>query len=1703
MKKRIISLLTAAILIVASCFITTAVYADNTVDSTLTLNAQESTAKKLVFSGTDTIDINSSIKKFKATAENEGIIVNSTINKDLAFVKRNGTWIINFSKNVAADTVVTVKGTFTYDSYSVKFDTISVKYNGSAWVVTDTPATDNTEYNRTFDLHYADDINKYGTVNGFFLLGNDTLECDTSWGTLISFDEGDNNGVFINGAKTATQMKKITPFVWYVCLSDAGVTPVKDDVVTVKGAITHNGKTAVYQQISVVFDGTTWDVKTEVEEGTFKQYYISDTERFGNEKGIYLESNDSMEHDANWNTFISFDAGDNNGVFLNGVKTSVKMKKFAKDYWYVCLQDSNISAKTGDNVTVKGTVTHKNKKVCFAEISLVFDGVTWSLTDDPNLETGRTLYLDEQLPDPQNGISLIGDDGLAKLGWEQRIYAYTGEQNGVFLNGTRTEVHLKKYDTKKWYVCLSDAGITAKKNDVVTIKGIFSYKDFRIAFNEVEFTFDGTNWTEKVDTQTIELDFVDLLTISKFNTETGKWEIYLSTTKALPGVDDAVFFDVLMKVDGKSKTIKCKKSSQQHSFAFEIDSALIPQNPKAEVSLKIMGGNYAAEGENAKIKLTGETILYFANGDVSFTSSNVAINEKDIEITIDRTSLGGGNELGIFLVANDNVPYDVDWSVATTAYEGKTNGIFLNGVKTDVFLKKFDTNNYYVCLSDANVLPKNGDIVTIKGIFKTGSYISSYKQYNLVFKDGSWVDGTEPETNYTTVTITGFDSKVSRYSNDSDRWELYFTTKEKLPGNADQRFDSVNMTINGVSYFMPCYHAGHEDEFFLIIESDKIAKNGKAEVKVSGKAKSADQLIGMDVKEFTIYINQYGVSLTGFASEIKAKESNVKLSLDTTTFSWMAGTESGIYLITSDNFAVDKKWSTPIRAVSYDENSGIFYNGKKIDASLKKYDDGHIYLDISSGGVFAKDKDKITVKGLFALGNYGVSYSELTLYYNGQSWATTYTSPRPKTTVKLTPVGISASSGYNKNSKAWDIYIKFDADVPGYHNYEYKTLICEVNGKTLELSGYKVNNTLVFSVPSSVLPENAPDGASVTLKAGVANDRFGIYSIDFTKDITAYFHHKKISDKAPTTNTKFLDITVPGLLRTGDFSEDVKGWQLFFVVEEELDVDEGAEYYDIGIKVNGKAYEEICMYRSEKYLYVYIPESVLPKDAKTATLTIDKGAKAIANSGWNGIRFNDEVNAYLFGGVWNNVKFTDYEYSDLKMQHLSSSYYNSTISRWDIYVNVDKEIPGSNWFEKFEGLTAYLNGKEFTTYANKAESGNNRLFYISLDEALFGKFKEGDIVTFPAGLTMSCGGYKINSMQEFSLQFVNGTWFEYYETDVKAPEAMTSFWENSRIDGYIPVQEDRGFMFSNVEPINVIKSVEDMKDVTFKFSTTKMLAFNEELPTNSIVLRGQPLTEGMAVSETALYGYNVAFAYIELTEERVPNNPELVGVHSQEISIWKNGINYSLIDQYRLTYNWNKTNHPFFEYDKTYDYTISIYNATEDVCIIEIYCNNELIMRVVDRASDDPMDPVRNAGEFQIYASCPQYFNAPAVELDALEVSKSECFVGDQVRVSATYPAVLEGSEYTVDSEDATIKNGVFIAKKPGTYTVTGSYNGKSKGTVQIKVSEKAVQSIKTEKESEFPILPVAIGGGAVLAVVAAVVILVIIKKKKSKTITQ
>ena len=283
-------------------------------------------------------------------------------------------------------------------------------------------------------------------------------------------------------------------------------------------------------------------------------------------------------------------------------------------------------------------------------------------------------------------------------------------------------------------------------------------------------------------------------------------------------------------------------------------------------------------------------------------------------------------------------------------------------------------------------------------------------------------------------------------------------------------------------------------------------------------------------------------------------------------------------------------------------------------------------------------------------------------------------------------------------------------------------------------------------------------------------------------------------------------------------------------------------------------------------------------------------------------------------------------------------------------------------------------------------------------------------------------------------------------------------------------------------------------DQTIKFTGKKFYDDIIGYPFH-IVLRGNPISETEPISRSLLYGYVITLEGYEITEENTPDSPELWGTRSAFINVWKNGENTTLSDQYLIGTHHAVTNDPYFKFDETYEYEVSIYNITETSVCIEFSVNGELAYKCYDDASTDPMDPVVNPGTFGIYAGVPTYIGGETVELETVLAEASECKVGDKVGVAATYPSMLKDAVFTVDKKGAVVKEGYFIAEKVGTYTVSATYKGKELKPVTITVSEKVVDDVSAEQGNKTTIVIISVATTVIL--VAGVVTTVILARRK------
>lgn len=1175
------------------------------------------------------------------------------------------------------------------------------------------------------------------------------------------------------------------------------------------------------------------------------------------------------------------------------------------------------------------------------------------------------------------------------------------------------------------------------------------------------------------------------------------WDMYFDTDAEVPGTAwTTIFADVSATVGDNAVELSVKKSNNKQLNVFINDTATLPISPERGTVLKIKAGKYKDTTNAYGIEIKNDCVLTW-NGSQWSTQAS----PQEEEVTITGIQLKGFNEES----NRWNVYVDVNGTIPGEGWNGEFTGLTytINGQEKQVeaiYKHNQSTLFFYI---PAGELAKDftGDVkIVLRAGVATHSVpgtksMKLTQDFTMYVNEYGW--STENFVKipvYKKMSFTGLDPETG-YNSAANLWFLYINPSEKLPGTADSTFfTGLKMSIDGKpAQDITITKASHGDSAFIYLDEtvipSVITKNMKITIH-AGKATSNDGSDGIQLtKDCVLYANQYGISMTGYMKPIQVMQKNVELALDRNTA--FGGNESGLYLTTTDKFPVDTTWATRIKALSYDDQSGIFLNGEKIGGQLIRFAEGKVYVALADAGVTAKDKDKITIKGTFALGSDGVSYKEVSFYFNGKTWNTKYEVAKKETYLNFAVNSVNKVTGWNEEYSRWNVYLDVNALLPGkIDNIYFENLIVEVNGKQVETTVYhSYQDTLFFPIDGNILPKDAKDGTKITIKAGKAIATDKSTGICLTKDFTFYTYKGSMNERKPTNNTKWQEVTINGMLATGSYHENAKVWDFHLKLRQPLTTETGTNYLQLPIKVNGKAHTITAMQDGD-YLYISIPDTVLPGTTKKATLTIEKGAKAYANAGYDGFVVQETWTAYVFNGAISEREFTEIEKFEGNIMGVQNVM--PYTDGYHVYLRLNKEFPGSAWYEKYEDFTYYYNNNKVTTMARKSDSSNGKFMYFPIETALVGQPKEGDVVTIKKDTKMTCGGFEFTVTNDFMLMYNDGIWSQYMETDVKAPEDIGSLWSVARFEkGYIPVSKDGSVLYSNEDTYNKIVSMNAMKDYTISFNAKKFYD-DETSPSFGVILRGNPVNDTDPMTKELLYGYVITFSAVEYKED--PTSDE-AGIWTGYLNLWKNGENYSLLDQYRVSYVYDQSDHPYFQYEKDYNYEFSIYNITETCVCITVKVNGKLVMRYYDEAGSDPFDPAINEGTFQVYAGCPNYITDDVVELSEIITEKAECKVGDRVRVAATYPSVLEGAEFAVDKKGAAIEEGAFVATEPGTYTITGTYNGKELTSTTITVTK--AEAEETAEQSTFPVIPVVVIGVLTVAGLTAIVLL---SRKKKKT---
>lgn len=1424
---------------------------------------------------------------------------------------------------------------------------------------------------------------------------------------------------------------------------------------------------------------------------------------------IYLYSYDAITPDGTWATILTpYDS--NSGIWVNDTYAGGQLKKYGDGLYYA---EGFGTVSEGQIVTIKGVFGNETtgEYVDMAESKFRYNGAGWEEVVDTINETGRTFSAFDGIYNNATQIGLLGNDSHPTADWTKSFVAAYGENNGIFYNGVKTYVPIKRIGNCQYFVALGDVGITAVAGDEVVMKGVFTERGYAVSYNALTLTFDGNAWV--MGTQIPEeptFTYTDI-TFNRFesvntNSEMGYWDIYISTTEAvLPGTSWGTSYDdIVVLVDGKPIEVSIKKGNHASEMNFFFYATQLSLNPAVGTTLTIKAGKSLgttggaeSDGINVVKDFVGEwngstwvvkqdevidTTIY---DEIKFTGINPATSYSD----------AAGSWL-IYLDPKKELPGKAD----STYFEGLQILVDSKAAPLQVYKAAYQNT---AMLVDYGVIPKQitkDTLIVIKaGKAKAndGSHgIELKKDYIIYANQYGWsTEGFIKEPSYKKVTFSDI-LEGTAYFETAASWLVYTTPSKELPGKADStNFKGLKASIDGKEYEIVVYKAEYKNSALIAFEAalpKTITSNTKIVVK-SGKAISNDGSDGIWLtKDFTIYANAYGWSTDGFMKKITASEKNVALTLDRDTL--YGGDKKGIYLNTTDKFPVDTAWATKIYAASFDEKAGVFYNGEKINAPVVRYADGKAYIGLLDVGFEAKDKDKVTIKGMFVLGEYGVSYKEVSFYFNGKTWNTKYEKAKKATYTAIQAEKVNNVSKWQEEYKRWDVYLDVSAMLPGeIDKINFEGLTVQIGKKKVEVTTFhSFQDTLFFFIPEDVLPGNVKDGTAITLKNGKALAGDLTTGINLIKDFTFYVYRGGLTEKKPTNNTKWQKVEIFSMNSTTSYREEAKCWLIHLKLREPLATETHTQYLDFAIEVNGKEHK-ITAAQDGEFLMLTIPDTVLPENAKKGTITIKKGATGYANAGANGIKIKEDFTMHLYNGVISEREFTEVEEYETRILGVQNALEEE--QRTHIYLRLNKEFPGTAWYEKYDDFVYYYNGKAIRYSASKSQSSNNKFMYFSIEKTEIPKCKDGDIILIKGGTVLTCGGYKVIITDDFQMMYSGGLWSQFVDSKIKAPKDTLSLWDVARFDAeYIPTTEAGEVLYSNEDTYNKISSIEKMKDFTISFNSKKIYD-DETTPSFGVILRGNAISEDEPMNQTLLYGYVITFTALEVLDE------EGNSTWTQYINLWKNGENYSLLDQYRISYVHDQSDHPYFCYEEDHNYEFSIYNITDTCVCITVKVDGKLAMRYYDEAGSDPFDPAINAGTFQVYAGCPNYVTDDICELSEVIAEADKCVVGDKVRVAATYPSVIEGAEFTIDKKGATITDGVFVATEVGTYTISCTYNGKELAPKTIVVEEAPeLPSINTDKQdAAFPVFPVAVAGVVVLLGVAAIVILTVRKKKKVK----
>ncbi|MBQ1210296.1 MAG: metallophosphoesterase [Clostridia bacterium] len=196
----------------------------------------------------------------------------------------------------------------------------------------------------------------------------------------------------------------------------------------------------------------------------------------------------------------------------------------------------------------------------------------------------------------------------------------------------------------------------------------------------------------------------------------GDLELFLKPNIGILGnPNEAVYGGLTVTVGTTELTDLAFTKTDFGSFKVTVPAAKLPSG---NFTVQIAAGELTRSDEGNVMTLRADNTLYVNAYGVSL-SAYVECAGQNVSFTW--ASSQPNNQSGIYLTATDNMPVDSSWGTFIYPANEISSGVFINGTRAAVAVKKYGNTAYYLCLVDYGYAPKDGDMVLVSGRYELGN----------------------------------------------------------------------------------------------------------------------------------------------------------------------------------------------------------------------------------------------------------------------------------------------------------------------------------------------------------------------------------------------------------------------------------------------------------------------------------------------------------------------------------------------------------------------------------------------------------------------------------------------------------------------------------------------------------------------------------------------------------------------------------------------------------------------------------------------------------------------------------------------------------------------------------------------------------------------------------------------------------------------